>query len=158
MSIVVLFVRLCESTAIIDMDSDFSAVEEVSQATITRCTKSKLPLLLPWHPKETIRLGTLSHSKRPENPWAENSPFDTNSLLSTPILVQREDGTQSSIKSQSTSRASETHDHMSLRLGLGIGLPFLAEVSVTGTYDKDVLENHDVSPPSTSKTFLGLAH
>ena len=36
---------------------------------------------------------------------------------------------------------------MSLGLGLGVGLPFLAEVSVTGTYDKDVMENTDVSIP-----------
>ena len=127
------------------MDMEYIAEDEISQASVERCTASSLPLILPWHPKETIQLGTLFHSQRPHDPWAKNSPFSSHSLRSTPKILSRDDGTESSFKSLSTTRTSESQDHLSLGLTLGVGLPFLAEVSVTGNYDKDVLQNADVS-------------
>ena len=98
-----------------------------------------------------IPLGTIFQSHDIVDPWAKSSPADTNSLLSVPIIVHREDGTESSFTSHSTSSTSASHDHLSIGLGVGVGLPFLAEVSVTGTYDRDVLENKDVS---LEKSFL----
>ena len=123
---------------------EYSDIEDPTRATITACTRLKLPLILPWHPQQMIPLGTVFQSDNIGDPWAKSSPFDTDSLLSAPIIVQREDGTESSFRSHSTSKASATHDHLSLGLGVGVGIPFLAQVSVTGTYDKDVLENKDV--------------
>ncbi|MCJ1249393.1 hypothetical protein MMC30_006616 [Trapelia coarctata] len=131
-----------------ETESDYSEAEGISLAAIERCTSSKLPLILPWHPKQTIPLGTLFYSQRPADPWARNNPFDTYSLVSTPIIINRDDGTDSSFRSESTSRTSDTHDHLSLGFGVGAGLPFLAEVSVKGTYDKDVTENKDANKSS----------
>lgn len=129
----------------ITKDLEYSEIEDPTKATIATCTRSRLPLILPWHPEQMIPLGTIFQSHNINDPWAKSSPFGNDSLLSTPIIVQREDGTESSFTSHSTSRTSATHDHLSIGLGVGVGLPFLAEVSVTGTYDKDVLENEDVS-------------
>lgn len=72
------------------------------------------------------------------------SPFHLDSLNNTPVTVTRENGTNSTYRSQSTSSTSHTKDHMSLGFGMGVGLPFLAEASVTGQYDKEVTENKDV--------------
>lgn len=72
------------------------------------------------------------------------SPFHPDSFSTTPVTVTRENGTESTYRSQATSSTSHTNDHMSLGFGVGAGLPFLAEASVTGQYDKDVTENRDV--------------
>jgi hypothetical protein len=106
---------------------------------------SRLPLIIPWHPKQTVKIDTLFHFNRPNDPWVNSTRFGDFSLATTPLVVQREDGTEASFNSQSTSSTPSTHDHFSLGFGVGVGLPFLAEVTVSGTYDKDVIENEDVS-------------
>ena len=138
-------------------DAEYSSIEDPTRATITTSTRSKLPLILPWHPEQMIPLGTMFQSDSISDPWMKNSPFDTDSLRSAPIILQHEDGTENSFKSHSTSRTSATHDHLSLGLGVGVGLPFLAQVSVSGTYDKDVLENNDVGFVATPLTDSFLA-
>ena len=123
----------------------YEELSELSEEELRRCTKASLPLFIPWHPKQTIPLGTFFFSSRSTDPWATNSPFSTKSLALTPILVERDYGSQSVFKSISTSRSTETNDHLELGLGVGAGLPFLASVTVKGSYCKDVQENNDVS-------------
>ena len=127
----------------------YEELTELSEAELRRCTKSSLPLFIPWHPNKTIPLGTFFHSNRKTDPWAKNSPFLPKSLAQTPIFVERDYGSQSEFKSISTSRSTQTNDHLELGLGIGAGLPFIASVTVKGDYCKDVQENNDVSLPDT---------
>ncbi|EME41204.1 hypothetical protein DOTSEDRAFT_55096 [Dothistroma septosporum NZE10] len=121
----------------------YHKLAEKSADEILRISKARLPLIIPWHPRETVRIGTLFHSSRHSDPWATNSPFLQSSLSRTPIQVQRDYGSQSTFRSQSTSRSTEDNDHFELGFGVGVGLPFLASVSVKGDYCKDVQENKD---------------
>ena len=122
----------------------YEELAEISLQEVERYTRASLPLIIPWHPNETIPLGTLFFSSRPQSPWAKSSPFDERSLALNPMTVSRDYGTQSVFRSQSTSRSTQTKDHLELGLGVGVGLPFLASVTVKGTYCKDVQENNDV--------------
>lgn len=129
-------------------DSEFSGLEfeSATDNEIIRKTSQNLPLDLPWK-RQVVRLGTCFQSQRQnsDNPWLEDSPFLLADLLMVPKVLSREDGAQVTYKSLSTARRTETGDHLTLGFGAGVGLPFLASVSVKGTYDKDVQENRDVS-------------
>jgi hypothetical protein len=106
--------------------------------------------LPPWG-KLPIRLGTTFHSRliSTSSPWSEKSPFVLSDLLSLPKELHFEYGTNSTFKKVSTSRQSETGSHLSLGLGVGTGLPFVASVNVKATFDRYVQENKDAShrPP-----------
>ncbi|RAL08767.1 uncharacterized protein BO97DRAFT_195415 [Aspergillus homomorphus CBS 101889] len=112
------------------------------------------PLILPWHRYKTVRLGTLFHTSRHNtpDPWAnsntEDSPFDLLDLARVPKRVDREIGGRASYQSHHTATTAETRDHLALGFTAGVGLPFLAEVSVKGTYDSDVQNNEDADKTS----------
>ena len=122
-------------------------VPDVNDNDVRRSIDNGLPLILPWHRHKTVRLGTCFHSSRyaTSNPWGEEIPFMLQDIALVPKVLRREYGTVASYTSVSTSQTSETPDHLSLGFGVGVGLPFLASVSIKGTYDKEVLENKDVS-------------
>ncbi|CAK4024460.1 Hypothetical predicted protein [Lecanosticta acicola] len=128
----------------------YEELSEISFAEVERLTKARLPLIIPWHPKQMVPLGTFFHStkKSEEYPWAKNSPFDPSSLARTAMIVGRDYGSQSTFKSRSTSRSTQTVDHLELGFGVGVGLPFLASVTVHGDYCKDVQENKDSNKTS----------
>ena len=75
----------------------------------------------------------------------DHNPFMLSDLYMIPKVLNSEDGAEATYKSIYTSKQTETGDHLSLGFGVGVGLPFLASVSVKGTYDSDVQENKDVS-------------
>ena len=128
-------------------DNDFAdlALHDPSDNEIARQATNSLPIILPWS-KKSVRLGTCyqSSSQSSGNPWLESSPFILSDLYTMPTILDRSRGTEASYKSVITSRECETGDHLSLGFGVGVGLPFLASVSVKGTYDKEVQENRDV--------------
>ena len=62
-----------------------------------------------------------------------------------PKELHAEFGTTTTFKKVKTIRESETGDHLSLGFGIGVGLPFMASVSVKGTFDQHIQENKDVS-------------
>lgn len=104
-----------------------------------------LPLMLPWK-KQRIRLGTCFQSRlQHQDPWLKSNPFILSDLYRIPKVLELEYGSTSTFHSISTSRQSETSDHLSLGFGMGVGLPFLCEASVKGSYDEDVKKNDDVS-------------
>jgi len=113
---------------------------------IARQAKQGLPLVLPWGRKH-IRLGTTFHSRLQStpNPWSDETPFVLSDLHMIPKELHAEYGTTSTFKKVTTSRVSETGDHLSLGFGIGVGLPFIASVSVKGTFDQHIQENKDVS-------------
>ena len=121
-------------------------VEAVNDNEISQLAKQGLPIILPWG-KRPIRLGTCYKSSlqsTQEGPFLEESPFMLSDLYTMPKTLQREGGTDSRYKSVNTSRVVETGDHLSLGFGVGVGLPFLASVSVKGQFDQHVHENRDV--------------
>ena len=105
-----------------------------------------LPLVIPWG-KKPIRLGRAFHSRLQStiDPWSEETPFILSDLLLSPKELRFEYGTNSTFKKVSTSRQSETADHLSLGFGIGVGLPFVASVNVKGTFDQHIQENKDAS-------------
>lgn len=129
-------------------DADFAGLEldKTTDNEIERLAAQNLPIVLPWS-RQNIRLGTCYQSRRQSSgdPWVNDTPFVLADLYMIPKILDREYGTEATYKSVSTSRGCETGDHLSLGFGVGVGLPFLASVSVKGTYDKDVQENKDVS-------------
>lgn len=129
-------------------DADFAGLEvdEIGENEIERLAAQHLPIILPWS-RQNVRLGTCYQSCRQSSgdPWVKDSPFVLADLYMIPKILEREHGTQATYKSVSTTRECESGDHLSLGFGVGVGLPFLASISVKGTYDKDVQENKDVS-------------
>ena len=123
----------------------YETLVEISMGDVKRQTDASLPLFIPWHPNTTIPLGTLYHSNRLNSPWAKNTPFDERSLATTPMVISRDYGSQSSFKSLSTSKSMETNDHLDLGFAVGAGPPFVASITVKGTYCRDVQDNKDVS-------------
>ena len=121
-------------------------IQETNDNEILRLAKHGLHITIPWH-REVIRLGTTIHINRlsTNTPWSETNPFILSDLYMITKLFQAENGTTSDFKSVKTSRECETGDHLTLGFGMGVGLPFVASVSVKGTYDRDVQENTDVS-------------
>lgn len=129
-------------------DADFVGLEldTIKENEIERLAAQHLPIILPWS-RQNVRLGTCYQSRRQSfgDPWVKDTPFVLADLYMTPKILDREHGTQAMYKSVSTTRECESGDHLSVGFGVDVGLPFLASVSVKGTYDKDVKENKDVS-------------
>jgi len=130
-------------------DEDFASLEidDANDNEIARLAAQNLPIVLPWG-RKNVRLGACYQSSlqssQNQSPWLEDTPFILSDLYMMPKILHRERGTNATYKSVVTSRECETGDHLSLGFGVGVGLPFLASVSVKGTYDKDVQENKDV--------------
>lgn len=129
-------------------DADFAGLEvdEIGENEIERLAAQHLPIILPWS-RQNVRLGTCYQSCRQSSgdPWVKDSLFVLADLYMIPKILEREHGTQATYKSVSTTRECESGDHLSVGFGVGVGLPFLASISVKGTYDKDIQENKDVS-------------
>lgn len=128
-------------------DADFADLERetIGDSEIERLTAQHLPIILPWS-RENVRLGTCYQSRQQSSgdPWVKETPFILADLFMIPKALDREHGTQATYKSVSTTRECESGEHLSLGFGVGVGLPFLASVSVKGTYDTDVQKNNDV--------------
>ncbi|KAF2442342.1 hypothetical protein P171DRAFT_365181 [Karstenula rhodostoma CBS 690.94] len=128
-------------------DPDFPSLNlpELEENEWQRLARAGMPLILPWH-HEAVRLGTGYHSNlqlTPE-PWATETPFDLGDLLLQAKIFRSEQGSTSSFVSRETSRKEESNDHTELGFGVGIkpAIPVI-EVSVKGSYDKQLAENKD---------------
>jgi hypothetical protein len=130
----------------------FEDIDDVERSELENLVRDGRDITLPWHKNKTIRLGTCLHSSRlhTDNPWADEtqSPFLLAHLYRVPAVLRREFGTSATYKSVETSLQCNTRDHLSLGLGVGVGLPFLASVSVKGHYDSDVMKNTDSNKTS----------
>lgn len=116
--------------------------------TTQKLAYSGLPIQLPWDNQKTVQLGTALFSSKLEasdGPWnLEDSPFLTGEHTPQATLTYLY-GTIATFKSINTLKQLETKDHLSLGFGAGVGLPFIAKVSVKGQYDRTVEKNKDVS-------------
>lgn len=130
----------------------FDDVDAVNRSELQNLVRDQRDITLPWHKNKSIRLGTCLHSSRlgTDNPWADErqSPFLLTHLYRVPAVLGREYGVSATFKSVKTSLQCNTRDHLSLGFGVGVGLPFLASVSVKGHYDSDVMKNTDSNKTS----------
>lgn len=109
---------------------------------------------LPWIPPP-ISLGRGFYSglagDAKANPFCwSDSAFGDDVLRGTPIVYHPHDDCRGTYVSAATTRSTYATDHVSLSLGVGIGNEYLG-ASVTGSYDKSVLDNKAVRsdrPPS----------
>lgn len=130
---------------ITDEEFEGLGLSDADDNEIARQASQNLPIILPWC-RQNVRLGTCYQSRlqSSKDPWLKGTPFVLSDLYMMPKILHRQRGTDATYKSISTSRECETGDHLSLGFGVGVGLPFLASVSVKGTYDSDIQENKDV--------------
>ncbi|KAL2208304.1 hypothetical protein CC79DRAFT_1272629 [Sarocladium strictum] len=128
-------------------------IHTVDDNAIAQQAKQGLPLILPWG-RQCIRLGATYHSRlqATANPWSDETPFVLSDLHIIPKELHAEFGTTTTFKKMQTTRESETGDHLSLGFGIGVGLPFLASVSVKGTFDQHIQENKDSDKISLNAT------
>ncbi|KAI0147798.1 hypothetical protein GGR57DRAFT_244945 [Xylariaceae sp. FL1272] len=128
-------------------------ITTIAENEISQQAKQGLPLILPWG-RQAIRLGTTYHSRLQgtTNPWSDETPFVLSDMHMIPKELHAEYGTTSTFKKVKTTRESETGDHLSLGFGIGVGLPFLASVSVKGTFDQHIQENKDSDKISVNAT------
>lgn len=79
------------------------------------------------------------------NPFiTQNSPFDAVGLGSATFVYRKGDNCRGTYLSVSTSTSSSSSEHLSLSLGVSVGNAVLG-ASVTGSYDRSVLEDNSVS-------------
>lgn len=124
---------------------DMEALEP-TRTSLGALAKDNLPLVLPWHPTQAVKLGTFFHSRSLEAgqaPWATNSPFQAQSLAATAVRYSTANGDLASYRSHNTSSNSETDEHISVGLTASVGGALLG-ASVGGNYDKAILKNRDV--------------
>ena len=83
-----------------------------------------------------------SRSSHADGPWLLSCPFDLTGLRMTNIIPDR-GGSVVSFRDGLSTNTGSSSEHLSAALGLTVGYPFL-NASVTGQYDKNVLENENV--------------
>ena len=135
-------------TFVDEPEPDNLEAEKPDLNAIQRAVEQGRPVYVPWH-REIIRLGACFNSRRQgKDAWVEDTPFLLADLVMIPKILRRENGTEATYSSVDTYRLSESNDHLSLGFGVAVGPPglsALASVSVKGQYDKDVMDNKDVS-------------
>ncbi|EWZ30626.1 hypothetical protein BFJ70_g184 [Fusarium oxysporum] len=113
--------------------------------SLSQSTDFSLPLTLPWGPLESpVMPGTTFFSRLSSSadPWSKRSPFLKKSLDDITLQYDNGDGGTATYQSSETTMSSTSSEHLSLAFGITVGNQWL-NVSVTGGYDKDTLENSD---------------
>ncbi|KAK6339824.1 hypothetical protein TWF718_009214 [Orbilia javanica] len=130
--------------------------EDHGRLTIEKLASMGSTLSLPWCPNfaGTVQPGDTFHSNRARsgNPWSAISPFTAESLLYIPLEYRRTEGGSASYKFIETNSAVDTAEHLGVTFGISIGNPFLG-ASVTGGYDKDVIDNKHASKMSLRASY-----
>lgn len=130
------------------MEKGNITAEGLDRTTIVGLVTSGLPILLPWSSSiAAVRPGTTFHSRlsATDDVWSKHNPFAD--LDKTRVVYTNSDGGQATYNSTKTTSSANNSEHLSVSLGVSVGCKFL-NASVTGQYDKDVLENNDVGPPT----------
>lgn len=114
------------------------------RASLSKQAAGGTPLNLPWSARY-IAPGTSFKSalvKAPEGPFLKPSPFDSKSLEEAAYVFEKNDLQGSFMEATSTSSGFNS-EHLSVSLGITVGCSFL-NASVSGRYDKSLLQNSDV--------------
>ncbi|RPA86776.1 hypothetical protein BJ508DRAFT_357872 [Ascobolus immersus RN42] len=135
------------------------SLPDPSFASVSRQAEARGIVSLPWFPRR-IRLGasfdsTLVHT---EDPFPPNSSlFAAESLQNVPIRFETS-GNVASYRSTESISSSSSSEHLSVGFAVSVGCSCLGG-SVSGQYDKLVLENHDGSKTSIQASYRsGTVH
>lgn len=137
------------------MDTLLDPLNSDGQSTIQRLAKEHAVIVVPWHKTEQhVPLGTTFYTSRSKgsDPWASLSPFEKSH--SPNILFSSAQSSGGFFRTSTTSKSTAKTDHMSIGGGVTVGCRF-AKASVSGSYDKDLSENTDVSLISPLSIFIG---
>jgi hypothetical protein len=121
------------------------AVEWPFLPSIQTFAAARRSIVLPWGPT-ALPIGTGFSSKNsssPGGPFLTQSAFDKTALAQA-LLVYEADPNGGNYHEVITTSDGSSYEHTSVSLGVSIGGSFLGG-SVSGAYDKLVLENTDVS-------------
>jgi hypothetical protein len=121
------------------------AVEWPFLPSIDTFAAARRSILLPWGPT-ALPIGTGFSSKNsssPGGPFLTQSAFDQIALAQAPLVYEASPN-GGNYHEVITTSDSNSYEHTSVSLGVSIGGSFLGG-SVSGAYDKLVLENTDVS-------------
>jgi hypothetical protein len=116
----------------------------------------RLTLEIPWH-KEYRALGASFDSRcmnASQGPWKEGTAFEENPSRKVHYILDAHGGTFSYRDSSSASHFDST-EHLSANIGVSVGCK-VASVGVSGSYDKTVLEQRNVSESSTLRQAQNL--
>ena len=119
-------------------------MEDPAQPSLARQAESGVPLRFPWT-AQVLKPGTSFDSLylSSSHPFLGNSPFDCGALGHSTFVYTDDSGGRASYVSTSSTTVGSSRDHFSAGLGVTVGCSFL-NASVSGQYDKDVMNNNDV--------------
>ena len=123
---------------------------DATHTSLSHLATNQLPICIPW----TLGTGFLGNSfssaaATSHNPFAVPSAFSPESLAKCRLELCTADGASGGeYRRISTSGASQSTEHMDVSVSVSVGCDFLG-ASGSGTYVKNVLQNHDVSPSTT---------
>ncbi|MCJ1382860.1 hypothetical protein MMC17_005973 [Xylographa soralifera] len=110
---------------------------------------------LPWANRPfTLGEGfsTTLADKTRNSPFLQLSAFDTDALAQAKLSYQRFAGCAGAFKSRESTSSSRSSEHLSVGFGATIGNDYL-NVSVTGGYDKALLNNKDSCKTSIQASY-----
>lgn len=127
------------------MDESDPIVDDPTRPSLVALTDAGHAFSIPWnHDVRALMSGfDSSQMSSPQGPWLMPSPFETDSMKMARVLLDNNGGSTNYREGMSTSSGSSS-EHLSAALGLTVGYPFL-NANVTGQYDRNVLENQNVS-------------
>ncbi|KAI0129792.1 hypothetical protein BJ170DRAFT_617617 [Xylariales sp. AK1849] len=127
---------------------------DVERPTVLSVASNGLAMNLPWFPQR-ILIGATIHSSllTAKNPFSKMSPFDKESLSHSWLRLDIARGSSGSYISTTTTKKSNTADHLSLSLGVSADVLF-ASASVTGGYENDVQTNTSGLKSSVRSKYL----
>jgi hypothetical protein len=130
------------------MELSTKLVEEYGFITpsLSNITEAGHAFCIPWDRQiRTVMSGFDSADmKKREGPWKTSCPFELyEAVLSTSIIADTGGGIATFRDGFSTESGVST-EHLSAAIGITVGYPFL-NASVSGKYDKTVMENENVS-------------
>ncbi|KAK0543045.1 hypothetical protein OC846_006545 [Tilletia horrida] len=127
---------------------------ESGKPTLASLAQQHLPIVVPWHAKETIYPGTFFHSSRytSPDPWSKEPAFigleeerarsEPNSKRRRVIYLSADGGTSGSYKSTTTQCTTDKQNHESYGFTATVDLGF-AKASGSLTFDKHLATNND---------------
>lgn len=106
--------------------------------------KNGVPFLVPWG-KEAVSPGRCFESRGMQaSPWLRECPFKDFDPAKTYMGYTAESDARASFRSAESNSHSTSNTHYSASLGATVDAKF-ASINVTGSYDRNVQENRDVS-------------
>ncbi|KAF5536436.1 hypothetical protein FPHYL_12968 [Fusarium phyllophilum] len=122
-----------------------------SKPSLEALTDGCHPFSLPWGHDVRVLLGgfKVEDMSKQKGPWTKKSAFEISGSEMLAVVPDTKGGSMS-YKDGMATNSETSDDHLSASLGLTVGYPFL-NASVTGDYDRNVMESHNVGFTSAAE-------